>query len=336
MKNLRQLFLLTAFLYVTTGCATVDQYYRVVTPDDPEYTSRLCANRLTIEVLDILYRDYYKEINYEDCARAILRGGVTACADCFTRLISKERRLDFLEPEPKSTEDVRPSVRVENASPKGPPPPELLPQKYITVFPKAITREIGYVRMTAFNATTPREFKTAVDELMARGGRVVIVDLRHNTGGLVDALCEIVYFFEPNPLKPVFYTSRRSEVHWPYMHFITPERASQLGPRGRYQDLKVVVLTDRNTISCGEIMAAWFKYEFGATVVGEVTYGKGVIQRCHLLSDGSRLFVPYWEYFVGPRMVKIHGIGVMPNIFVNGEDAQMKRAIRIAKQLLND
>lgn len=333
MKNLRQFLALTVFLCLSTGCAVVNRQHSTVTPDDSKDAIRLSTNKLIVEILDILYRDYYKEINYEECAKAILRRGITECADCFTHLLDKDEELRFLEPEPGPMENTRLKIEVDSLQ-KGPIPPELLPQKFVTVLPKKITEEIGYVRVTDFYASTPKEFKIAIDELLADGSRAIIIDLRNNKGGLVSALCEIAYFFEPNPFKPVFYTSRRAEVHRPYMYFISQDRASELGPRGKYENLKVVVLANKNTVSCGELMTAWFKEEFGAPVIGSTTYGKGVIQKCHLLSDGSRLFVPYWEYFVGPHMLKVHGLGVQPTIPVIDSSIQMDEAIKAAKLLL--
>ena len=95
-------------------------------------------------------------------------------------------------------------------------------------------------------------------------------------------------------------------------------------------DVPIVVLVNENSASASEILAAALK-DYGATIVGTTTYGKGLVQEFKSLRDGTYVKVTISEYF-SPNGTKINETGVIPNIEVKQDediekDEQLERAI---------
>ena len=102
---------------------------------------------------------------------------------------------------------------------------------------------------------------------------------------------------------------------------------------GEFRDLEVVILINKGSASASEIFAGTMK-DWGYTVIGETSFGKGVGQTVFPLSDGSEFHLTTFEFLVGNNKVPIRDKGVAPNIEVknSGEkdkDEQLDKAIEI-------
>lgn len=102
------------------------------------------------------------------------------------------------------------------------------------------------------------------------------------------------------------------------------------GRGGLAQDLPLVVLVDGATASASEIVAGALQDQGRATLIGDVTFGKGSVQHIYDLSDGSSLHVTSARWFT-PRHQKLDGQGLTPELLVSldesGNDVQLERAV---------
>jgi len=161
---------------------------------------------------------------------------------------------------------------------------------------------IGYARITQFNEPTAPELGAALDKLEASGMEALVLDLRHNPGGLLGSAVDVCgQFLPPNTL--VVYTEGRT----PSREYRTSATAS---PNRRYP---VVVLTNHASASGSEIVAGALKDLDRALVVGETTFGKGSVQSVVSLPDGSAARLTTAKYFTPGRKL-IHEHGVSPHI----------------------
>jgi carboxyl-terminal processing protease len=161
---------------------------------------------------------------------------------------------------------------------------------------------IGYVRITQFNEPTAGELSAALDKLEKKGMDGLVLDLRHNPGGLIGSAVDVCgQFLPPNTL--VVYTEGR-----------TPSREYRTAPRGTPpRKVPMVVLTNYASASGSEIVAGALKDLDRALVVGETTFGKGSVQSVVSLPDGSAARLTTAKYFT-PGRKPIHGHGVEPHI----------------------
>jgi carboxyl-terminal processing protease len=170
---------------------------------------------------------------------------------------------------------------------------------------------IGYVRITSFGERTTRELKAALEQLEAGGMRGLIVDLRDNPGGLLDAAVEVSDLFVES--GTIVTTRGRGG---------STLEAYAAGAAGTHSGFPLVVLTNGYSASASEIVAACLQDHGRATIVGERTFGKGSVQDIIPLEDGSSALkltiASYWR----PSGHNIHRSrtatpedewGVMPN-----------------------
>ncbi|MEX2113605.1 MAG: S41 family peptidase [Pirellulales bacterium] len=130
------------------------------------------------------------------------------------------------------------------------------------------TDRIGYVRITSFGDLTVGEFADAMKWLSERHCRGLVIDLRNNPGGLLDAAHEICDLFLPSGSVIVTTRGRDARVRQEW-------RATGSGP---YQDLPLVVLVNGQSASASEIVAACLQDHGRAKIVGERSFGKGTVQ----------------------------------------------------------
>ena len=161
---------------------------------------------------------------------------------------------------------------------------------------------IGYVRITQFNEPTAAELSTALDKLEKHGMDALVLDLRHNPGGLLGSAVDVAgQFLPPNTL--VVFTEGR-----------TPSREYRTSSKPTYiRKYPLVVLTNYASASGSEIVAGALKDLDRALVVGETTFGKGSVQSVIALPDGSAARLTTAKYFTPGRKL-IHEHGVAPHI----------------------
>lgn len=189
---------------------------------------------------------------------------------------------------------------------------------------KMLQNNVGYISLMTFDEGCSEEFKNAYNKLKADGAKKIIIDLRNNTGGLVDeALSMIDMFLDKDKTMLITVDSKGNEE----------VSKSENEPIIDCKD--VVVLTNEYSASASEIFVGALKDNGKATIVGTKTYGKGVIQSVFMLEDGSALKLTVNEYFT-PNKTKINKVGIEPDYVVeeNKEtenDEQLDKALEILK-----
>ncbi len=181
---------------------------------------------------------------------------------------------------------------------------------------------VGYARVALFGERTNQELKTALAELAGQGIDKLVLDLRGNGGGLVEAAVDITSQFlaEGHVLRE----QKRGgeERYFPVERTSSPAHAWPLA-----------VLTDAGTASASEIVAGALRDAGRATLIGEKTYGKGSVQEVHEFPDGSSLHVTVARWLT-PQRNQIDKVGLEPDIPValtaedrdQGRDPQLARA----------
>jgi carboxyl-terminal processing protease len=161
---------------------------------------------------------------------------------------------------------------------------------------------LGYIRLNQFNANATLEMRQAIQRLEKQGAQAYILDLRGNPGGLLQAGVDIAeLWMEPGP---IVYTMDR--------HGVMDSFAAERPPLTR---APLVVLVNRGTASASEILAGALQDSKRATLVGERTFGKGLIQSLFSLSDDSGLAVTVAHYET-PNHHDINKVGIQPDLTV--------------------
>jgi carboxyl-terminal processing protease len=182
--------------------------------------------------------------------------------------------------------------------------------------------DTGYIRIRLFTERTGRELERALEELRDEGVTRLVLDLRDNGGGLLDAAVDVTSQFLREGV--VLYEDRRDQ----------PEKFYSVKKGGLALDLPLVVLVNGGTASASEIVAGALRdYERGS-LVGERTFGKGSVQLVYDLSDQSSLHVTVARWLT-PDRHRIDGEGIIPDVEIipsqedlaSGLDPQLERAI---------
>ena len=172
---------------------------------------------------------------------------------------------------------------------------------------KILKDNIGYINLPSFDSDSSKKLKEKIDELVSKGAKSLILDLRNNGGGIVDEATNIAdYFLDKG--KTIMTTKDNKGK----------EEVEKTKSKITY-DMPLVVLTNENTASASEILTAALKDNERAKVIGTKTYGKGVIQAVLTLSDGSGIKITTAEYFT-PNGTEINKKGISPDIEVKLPD----------------
>lgn len=159
--------------------------------------------------------------------------------------------------------------------------------------------KLGYVRMLSFSEESSALLKRAIEKVEAEGAEGVLLDLRDNPGGLLEQAVLSASIFLP---KGELVVTTKSRTQGDSTH-------ETVG--GNLPAKPLVVLVNGGTASAAEILTAALAEDGpGATTVGETTYGKGVFQEEHSLSNGGALKMTVGEYFTpdGENLARTHGI----------------------------
>lgn len=187
--------------------------------------------------------------------------------------------------------------------------------------------DIGYINITQFDRKTDKEFIEQYENLKKQNVKSIVLDLRNNPGGLLDSTVKIADYLLPQGVivKTVDKNKKKD---------VQKSDASE-------QNLPMVVLVNGSSASASEILTGALKDYKKATIVGEKTFGKGIVQTIIPMDKGEGLKLTISEYF-SPNGNKIHKQGVKPDVeikldekakgigveFMN-EDNQLQKALEI-------
>ncbi|MBD2509707.1 PDZ domain-containing protein [Nostoc muscorum FACHB-395] len=188
---------------------------------------------------------------------------------------------------------------------------------------------IGYLRLTQFNANASMELAHAISSLEKKGAAAYILDLRNNPGGLLQSGIEIARQWLDS--GTIVYTVNRQGIQGSFEAF---------GPALTTDPL--VILVNQGTASASEILAGALQDNGRAQLVGETTFGKGLIQSLFELSDGSGLAVTIAKYET-PQHRDINKLGIKPDKVISQDpinreqigteaDLQYQAAVEILKK----
>ena len=188
---------------------------------------------------------------------------------------------------------------------------------------------VGYIRLSQFSANATEEVARAIDRLEKQGAAAYILDLRNNPGGLLQAGIEIARLWLDS--GTIVYTVNRQGI---LGSFEASGEALTGDP--------LIVLVNKGTASASEILAGALQDNGRAQLVGENTFGKGLIQSLFDLSDGSGLAVTVAKYET-PNHKDINKLGIAPDLVVPLEpiardrigtsaDLQYQAALQLLKE----
>lgn len=177
-----------------------------------------------------------------------------------------------------------------------------------------LSRTIGYVALTTISAKASEELDDAIEELVDDGAKSVVMDLRGNGGGILEEGVRIASLFLSRGALVTSVTNKAG----------TPPLERRAPRSGRWEELPLTILVDARTASAAEIIAAALRDHNRALLVGEPTYGKGLVQRVVNLTPelSMRMTTARWMTPSGKTLERRHGIGIdavggiMPDVFV--------------------
>ena len=206
---------------------------------------------------------------------------------------------------------------------------------YPTVNFRMLDNEVAYIQITKFEELTHSQFKEALEKSEAQKAKGIVLDLRNNPGGLLRIAKDIVDELIPEGI--IVSTKDKSGKSIEYY------------ADSDYTDIPMVVLINGNSASASEVVAGALKDYDRAKMIGETSYGKGVVQTIIPLSDGSALKLTTSQYYT-PNGICIQGIGIEPDVKVSlpieklirsgnledTEDDQLQTALEVLRQEISE
>ncbi|MBV8372679.1 MAG: S41 family peptidase, partial [Candidatus Eremiobacteraeota bacterium] len=200
----------------------------------------------------------------------------------------------------------------------------------LSVYEKMLPGKIGYVELTVFGRDTGAELNSALTRLQQQGARAIVLDLRDNGGGYLEAAVAVSSkFISSGPIVSV--ESRASNI--------TTLEADDTA----IDPLPLVVLVNGYTASASEITSGAIQDSGVGTIMGTKTFGKGVVQTIYPLPDGSAVKITTARYLT-PRNRDINHLGITPDVVVIenkhpqygtlAKDEQLEHAVEYLNQKL--
>lgn len=187
-------------------------------------------------------------------------------------------------------------------------------------------KKIGYIRLTIFASNSDEQFKKALDELEDKGIDGLVIDLRGNSGGHLVTAENIISMFLDST-HPIYQIKSKDGQKKYYSNGKETKK------------YKIAVLIDSSSASASEVVTSALKEQYGATVVGENSYGKGTVQELQTLPDGEqyKLTTKSWLTSSG-KVIDKKGIEPDYAITLNNEyfedptdenDNQLQKALEV-------
>ncbi len=195
---------------------------------------------------------------------------------------------------------------------------------YTSIEADSLSTPVGYIAFREFTEGSAQAFSNALDELYyTKGARKLIIDLRGNGGGIVDEALQIVNLFVDEGQKVVETKGKTARSNYVY----------QTRNKPRYKDLPLVILVDKNSASASEIVSGALQDLHRATLIGQRTFGKGLVQNVrpiiyggHIKVTTSKYYLPsgrciqaidYSERQKGHELKRDTAGGILPDIVLN-------------------
>lgn len=202
---------------------------------------------------------------------------------------------------------------------------------YPTVYVRMLDEDLAYIQVTKFEELTHNQFKNALEKSKEQNAKGIVLDLRNNPGGLLRIAKDIVDELVPEGII----VSTKDKNGKSIEYYADRE----------YHDIPMVVLINGSSASASEVVAGALKDYNRAKLVGETSYGKGVVQTIIPLSDGSAIKLTTSQYFT-PSGVCIQGIGIEPDVHIglpiekllkgakleDTEDDQLQTAMKVLRE----
>ena len=199
------------------------------------------------------------------------------------------------------------------------------PVRFYTVFTAdSLSEPVGYIAFDEFTDGSAQAFTNALDELYyTHGARKLIIDLRGNGGGIVSEAIQILNLFVEEGQTVVEVRGKNNNSNYTYRTRNTP----------RYKDLPLIVMVDKNSASASEIVAGALQDLGRAKLIGQRTYGKGLVQNIRSVAYGGHIKVTTSKYYLpsgrciqaidyserqkGHELKKDTAGGILPDIVIN-------------------
>ncbi len=150
-----------------------------------------------------------------------------------------------------------------------------------------IDDEVGYIAFIKFNAKASTEVKKAFLDLKSQGMKKLVIDIRHNGGGLLNQVIDIVNFFIPK--GKIVVTTKAKTKQWSSTYKTKKEPLDT--------EIPIAILIDNRSASASEILAGALQDYDRAVIVGQRSFGKGLVQRTRKLTYGTMLKLTISKYY---------------------------------------
>lgn len=194
---------------------------------------------------------------------------------------------------------------------------------------------IGYISLSMFNEQTGRDLGRLLEEMRQQGLKSLVLDLRNNPGGSLQAAVEVASYFVPKG---------------PVVYIVDQKKTEALQASGKNIKIPLAVLVNKGSASAAEIVAGAIQDTGSGVLVGETTFGKGVVQTVFPLRGGAAVKLTTHKYLT-PAKKDIDKSGITPDYHVKlnpqveqevlahspdpERDAQLKKALEILQQQIS-
>lgn len=202
-----------------------------------------------------------------------------------------------------------------------------------TVNYRMMDDNIGYIQIDEFDEVTAKQFSDAFDALTGQGMEALVIDVRNNPGGLLNIVVDILDDLLPEGVIVSVKDNKGTAEEY------TSDAATKL-------NVPLTVLVNENSASASEIFAGAIKDYGVGTLVGETTFGKGIVQTIFSLKDGTGMKLTIEDYYL-PSGKSIHKVGVDPDVEIDlpedikmytnipeEQDTQLQKAVEVLKEQL--
>ncbi len=180
---------------------------------------------------------------------------------------------------------------------------------------------IGYIRIREFTARTPGELEEAIKETQAAGAKAIVLDVRGNPGGLLNAVVTVADMFLDRGTILVQRSKDGREQNF-------------TARNGVSSNVPIVILQNKFSASAAEVLAAALQDNGRATIVGEKSFGKATVNIARELKDGGAVFISIAQWLT-PNGALIDKVGVRPDVEIvpTDEDIDLRRDPQFARAI---